>query len=106
MNARTYGKGEWSRFVLEVLISSFQLFLSLRFLFTIDRFNGEGYFPDLVIFLAGFVISLTSFLGRSTQLTTVRTRINDHCARSLELPLLVRSGGFSLFFCLGGVDFW
>ena len=34
----------------------------------------------------------------------VRTRINDPCAKTLELPLLVRSGVFFLFFCLG--DFW
>ena len=39
--------------------------------------------------------------------TTGRTRINCPCARTLELPLLVRSSVFSFFFlfCLGGLIF-
>ena len=39
--------------------------------------------------------------------TTGRTRINCPCARTLELPLLVRSSVFFFFFCfVSGVDFW
>ena len=37
---------------------------------------------------------------------TVRTRINGPCARTLDLPPLVRSGVFFLFFRLERVDFW
>ena len=32
---------------------------------------------------------------------TVLTRIRERCARTSELPLLVRSGVFFLFICLG-----
>ena len=37
---------------------------------------------------------------------TVRTQIIGPCARTLDLPLLVRSGVFFLFFCLVRADFW
>ena len=52
--------------------------------------------------------SLKNFLSYRTVTdcvpTTGRTRINCPCARTLELPLLVRSSVFSFFFlfCLGG----
>jgi len=36
---------------------------------------------------------------------TVRTRINDPCARTLDLPLSVRSGVFFFFFWLSGQIF-
>ena len=45
-----------------------------------------------------------SFAVSSLGEATVRTRINDPCARTLELPLLVRPSVF-FFFC-GGADFW
>ena len=45
-----------------------------------------------------------SFAASSLGGATVRTRINDPCARTLELPLLVRPGVF-FFFCLGGGRF-
>jgi len=35
----------------------------------------------------------------------LRIRINDPCARTLELPLSVRSGAFFFFLCLGGLSF-
>ena len=37
---------------------------------------------------------------------SVRTRIIGPCARTLDLPLLARSGVFFFFFCLEGADFW
>ena len=37
---------------------------------------------------------------------TLGTRINGPCARTLDLPLLVRSGVFFFFFGLERVDFW
>ena len=38
--------------------------------------------------------------------STVKTRINGPCARTLGLPLQVRSVFFYFFFCLGGRVFW
>ena len=38
-------------------------------------------------------------------LGTVRTRINDPCARTLDLPLSVRFGVFFFFFWLSGQIF-
>jgi len=37
---------------------------------------------------------------------TVLTRIRERCARTSELPLLVRSGVFFFFICLGRKVFW
>jgi len=44
--------------------------------------------------------------GEMSRCSTVRTRIVGPCARTLDLPLLVRSGGVFLFFYLVGADFW
>ena len=42
----------------------------------------------------------------SNKPNTVKTRINGPCARTLDLPLLVRSVFFYFFFCVGGRVFW
>ena len=47
----------------------------------------------------------TSYTGPKS--ATERSRTNGPCARTLDLPLLVRSSVFSFFFFgLGGEDFW
>jgi len=44
-------------------------------------------------------------VNRMTNCTIVGTLISDPCARTLELPLLVRPGVFFFFFCLVGAGF-
>jgi len=43
---------------------------------------------------------------KQTGTSTVLTRIRERCARTSELPLLVRSGVFFFFICLGRKVFW
>ena len=63
------------------------------------RLDREAEFKDFPCWSSGlYQIPVWKF--------AVRTLVNGLCARALELPLLVRSGVFILFFCLSrGADF-